>query len=393
MINKRNFLTVMLLIFLITSTLFAKPQVNPGIRVINKDTLEFTLKKFKEGIDFYATGNEPFWTLDIAINQFIHFNILNGLSVNTGSVKGEKAMDANVIRYATQTDIGFFSVTISQRDCSDNMSGEKFSYKVFVEINNPGDTNYKRFEGCGRYVPNYSLNRKWTLKKIGDKEVSASDYINGVPELNIDIESSRFSGMAGCNRMTGSLWAEYNLIRFSDPAMTMMACQQMDLESEFLQALKKTTQYKILRDDLLLSNPDGTTLVFYDPDFTEAESYDNDNDTSRIYRLNDIWVLESLNGVEIDMSKYRNGLPQLEINVDEMNFYGSGGCNQISGYIKIYGSSIKFGPVASTRMLCEGVNEAEFLNALQDANSWKIEKNKLYLMQDGKTVLVLKKTD
>ncbi|MEZ4690641.1 MAG: hypothetical protein R3A12_10830 [Ignavibacteria bacterium] len=63
-------------------------------------------------------------------------------------------------------------MTIYQQECYDDMSGEKFDYKVIVELNNPGDANYKKYEGCGNYVPDYKLNRTWILKKLGDKRCS-----------------------------------------------------------------------------------------------------------------------------------------------------------------------------------------------------------------------------
>lgn len=392
MINKKIYLILTLFLVSTAADLSAKKFNNLNVINSKKDTSEFNLKKFNEGIDFYGMGNEPFWAVDIAIDHHINFNTMNGMSLNTGYVKGEKAMDANVMRFVTQTDSGLFTVTIYEGECSDNMSGEKFSYKVIVEFNNPGDADYKKFEGCGRYVPNYGLNKKWTLKKLGDNEITSSNFKNGLPELQIDIERGRFGGNAGCNRITGSLWSEYNLIRFNDPAITMMACEDMEKEKEFLNALKKTTQFKINGNELILSNPDSVTMVFYDPDVQLNESFEND-DSSRVYRLHDIWLLESINGETADGKNFMKELPQIEINTTEMNFSGSGGCNRINGIIEVKGNSIKFDRIISTRMMCPGTGERDFLAALQNVNAWSIEKNKLYLIQDGKTVIVFKKID
>lgn len=102
---KKLFLTL----FIITSlTLSLDAGQTENMKNPNRDTTELNMKKFKEGVDFYAMGSEPFWNLDLSINQFIHFNELEGVTINLGSVKGEKAMDANVTRYMSETVNGIF---------------------------------------------------------------------------------------------------------------------------------------------------------------------------------------------------------------------------------------------------------------------------------------------
>lgn len=358
-----------------------------------KDTTDFLYNMFKKGIDFYAAGNEPSWSVNLAVNQFLRFNTLSGTEINLGSVKGEKAMDADVIRYAAKTDSGFFSMTISGQKCIDNMSGEEFDYKVIVEINNPGDADYRKYEGCGRYVPDYRLNRNWILKKSGDSSVSDSENLKSIPELSFDIEAGRFSGSGGCNRITGKVISAYNSIKFENPASTMMFCPGMEKEKSFLEALRRTTQYLIIRNELYLSNPDKILLVFQDTVSGLKERNFLADDTLREYKLHDIWVLDSLYGVKAGTENFGKTLPLIEINISEQKITGTGGCNRIFGNFKIDGDKIKIGPMSSTRMYCEGVNESEFLTGLQDADSWEIENNRLYLLKDGIPVVILKKVD
>ncbi len=358
-----------------------------------QDSTDLSMKKYYEGVDFYATGNEPFWSLDIAINQFLKFNTLSGISIKLGSVQSEKAMDANVVRYATQTPEGPFTATISQNECIDNMSGDTSAYRVIVELNNPGDKNYKKFEGCGNYVPNFALNRKWVLKNFGDDELSITEIKNKIPELDIDLERMRFAGYAGCNRIAGGIFLEYNLIRFSNPVSTMMMCENMDLEKKFIDAISRVIYFKILGNQLLLANPDSVVMVLYDPDTVPRERSVTDEDTLREYRLHDIWLLETLNGKPVESKNGKNKIPQLEINVSEKTFTGNGGCNNIFGSFTLDGQSIIFGPAASTRMLCPDSIEPEFMNALKEINVWKISDNHLYLMKDGNEIAVFKKID
>ncbi|MBK8551545.1 MAG: META domain-containing protein [Ignavibacteria bacterium] len=359
----------------------------------SKDTSDFKFKLYSEGVDFYATGNEPFWNLSIAVNQFLRFNSLNGISVKLGSVQSEKAMDANVVRYTASTTGGFFTATISQNVCIDNMSGDTSSYRVIVELNNPGDENYKKFEGCGNYIPNYALSRKWILKQLGDADISISDIKNRIPELEINLENMRFAGNAGCNRVAGGLFLEYNLIRFSNPVSTMMMCENMELEQKFLDAISKVTYFKILGNQLLLANPDTVLMVLYDPETVPKERASFEDDTVRVYRLNDVWVLETLNGKSVEAKNTKNKIPQLEISVTELRYNGNGGCNNIFGNFTVDGRSISFGPAAATRMMCPDSIEPEFLSALKEINTWDIRNNRLYLMKDGTETAVFKKVD
>ena len=248
--------------FLITGSLTAQ-DLNPDYT--QRDSSELLLEKFKNGIDFYANGNEPFWGLNIAMNQFIRFKELEGVEVDLGPVTAEKAMDANVIRFAQQTEKGFFKVTVSQQECFDDMSGEKFDYRVIVELNNPGDPDYRKFDGCGNYVPDYRLNRTWILKQIGNDEVEGSSYTKGAPEITFDIGKDKFSGSGGCNRIFGSLYSEYNILRFGDIASTMMLCPGLDKEKQFIKSLEKVVSYELSGNQLSLSNPDGLLMILYDP--------------------------------------------------------------------------------------------------------------------------------
>ena len=385
---KKSILTILILS---TFTFSLKAGQSKEKENMRRDSSDLNMKKFKEGVDFYAHGNEPFWDLDLSINQFIRFNQLEGITVNLGSVKGEKAMDANVTRYMANTDNGLFTFTMSEQECFDDMSGDTFTYKVIVELNNPGDKNYKKYEGCGRYVTDFRLNRTWILKKTGETDVNESNYIKGLPEITFDIGKNRFSGSGGCNRIMGYVNAEGDRLKFGRVASTLMACKNSDLEKEFLSALESTVNYKITGNQLMLANPDKVLLVFYDPTMELRERTAEDAVTDN--RLNDIWVLESIKDLQANEKNYMKGLPTLEINIKEMRFSGNGGCNSFNGKFESEGNNIKFGPAATTRMMCPGNYESEFLTALSNADSFKIENSRLYLMQNGKGVMVFKKVD
>lgn len=59
------------------------------------------------------------------------------------------------------------------------------------------------------------------------------------------------------------------------------------------------------------------------------------------------------------------------VSFDDGRLTGSGGCNRISGSAVITGVDVKFGPLISTRMMCDGKMEAEaaFIAALEAAKT------------------------
>ena len=67
-------------------------------------------------------------------------------------------------------------------------------------------------------------------------------------------------------------------------------------------------------------------------------------------------------------------------------------CNQLNaGYTTQAGNRLQFGPVRSTRMACPQLNEESALTkALERVNNYQLNTDALLLMQDDKTVMVLK---
>ncbi len=93
------------------------------------------------------------------------------------------------------------------------------------------------------------------------------------------------------------------------------------------------------------------------------------------------WVAFELNGKAVDG-------PTLEYTTDKVS--GTGGCNRFNGPITIEDDAVQIGPLASTRMLCEGKAEieAQYFAALEAARSFTLEGEVLVLKADDGHVLV-----
>ena len=116
------------------------------------------------------------------------------------------------------------------------------------------------------------------------------------------------------------------------------------------------------------------------------------------HMMNDTWLVVTIGekelpaGTEIDLA----GLPQLNIEADEMRYNGSDGCNRLmGGLIELNDKDIRFGVSAGTQMMCPDMEIPDLFNrTLSEVRSWIIKKNQLQLFDEqGAELMQLKKSD
>ncbi|GAB2576835.1 hypothetical protein GCM10027034_03890 [Ramlibacter solisilvae] len=81
--------------------------------------------------------------------------------------------------------------------------------------------------------------------------------------------------------------------------------------------------------------------------------------------------------------------PHILFEATDQRFAGFGGCNSLFGSYAREGAQLRLGPVAATRMACASGMELEkaFATALHVAASWRIEGDRLLLLDQGKGVV------
>jgi uncharacterized membrane protein len=100
------------------------------------------IKKKSEGIDFVATGNEPFWSLEIRNGKDLTFKLADWEAAVVAPLESfNKTVDSTV--YNLQTRSKKWSVVIYSQFCSDGMSPLLYQHKVDILYEG---THYK---GCG----------------------------------------------------------------------------------------------------------------------------------------------------------------------------------------------------------------------------------------------------
>jgi len=80
-------------------------------------------------------------------------------------------------------------------------------------------------------------------------------------------------------------------------------------------------------------------------------------------------------------------IPEISFSVTENKFFGSTGCNRMTGMFTRKGDSLKFDErIVSTRMLCMGYNEKGFIDNLLRTNRFEI-KNGILMLMENETIL------
>lgn len=217
----------------------------------------------RRGVDFVATGSEPFWSLELTSQGQMRFRtVAAGDSLLLPLPAPNQAQDAPVLRYRAQAAAGELTVTIAQRPCPNNMSGEVLPYTVAVDARTAAQPPTRAFAGCGRYLGNYRLHDLWALESMDGQAVAAAQFAQNKPYLELNLTSEQVLGFGGCNSFGGSLTPERAGLRFGTLRGTVLACPALAFERNFRQALSgQSFTYKIENLRLTLKNR-ANTLVF-----------------------------------------------------------------------------------------------------------------------------------
>jgi heat shock protein HslJ/uncharacterized membrane protein len=216
-----------------------------------------------DGIHFHATGHEPEWMLQINHEGAMGFRMLGDAEGwFSPPVKPSPGADTNVVLYHTRTERGELRVTIREQFCLDTMSDDDFPYTVRIEATDA--TGSKEVSGCGMYLPPTRLHDVWMLVRVGDLQVRPGELREGA-RLEFFAAEGRLLGGTGCNTIRGPFEVHENTLRFGPLAQTKVMCHEHAGEVE--QAMMKAMalgwlRYAIRGNELVLSHPDGTELVF-----------------------------------------------------------------------------------------------------------------------------------
>ena len=87
---------------------------------------------------------------------------------------------------------------------------------------------------------------------------------NGVSieKIAVTLTDTEITGRAHCNRFHATISFDESNVAIGPIASTRMACDLLQLESEFLQKLQTVSHRTITSDGATLETPDGNTFLF-----------------------------------------------------------------------------------------------------------------------------------
>ena len=210
--------------------------------------------------------------------------------------------------------------------------------------------------------PDPMLGTKWDLVSI-----------NGQPNntgITLEFTIDGTGGSDGCNGYGATYTINGEQLSFDTSGFmsTMMACdpQIMEAGDIYLTALQTAKTFALNGSQLVIYTDNGE-LLFRQPVALTVE--------------NTRWVLNStLVGGDAVVSLAIDS--DIFMQLTEGNASGSAGCNNFNGSYVLDGAALSFGPLATTRMLCEderNARETEILEILTKTAQFKIERSELQL--------------
>lgn len=205
-------------------------------------------KLIKNDISVIGQGNEPFWSVELNLNQSL-----------TLKQPGKEDIEFKIIESIYNKDISVFKAThnnttvtfkIYNFPCVDDMSGSQAdSYVEFQEQN-------KVLKGCGYILKqDFKLAGEWHVSYMKDYDLKKI-VKESLPYINFQLDKKQLKGHLGCNSFGASYTIQNSNIIIEKMISTMMACPELIIEQKFSQALQNTTRFSL----------DGNTLNFFNQD-------------------------------------------------------------------------------------------------------------------------------
>ncbi|MBX7042444.1 MAG: META domain-containing protein [Ignavibacteria bacterium] len=361
-----------------------------GTTCIADDSLKQMRRAYDAGVMFAGGGEGYSWGVAIFRDKAIKFRATGDRSLNTPSSQLEQNLNSQTMTYTADVESGSISVTIIPEECTNKVAGET-NYSVEVKVRKGVEEQFTFLNGCGRFVPDYGLEGKWSLYKIGNSVIDKDAYPVSIPFLEFIPDSALVKGIAGCNRIQSKYIQEGNRFSVAELMSTEMGCPEEMRENEIISGLRSADTYSLVKGELEFSNASGVKLVY----LREGVQPDNDSTvlTGRYNILNDIWALEKIKGRELSRADFPKGPPILEMHIRDATYFISSECSGYRGSFACTDETLAFGKAEETERKCNPETEVEMLNALYSARQWTAENLRLYITDGKKILLVFRKID
>jgi uncharacterized membrane protein/uncharacterized lipoprotein YbaY len=199
---------------------------------------------------FRAHGNEPFWALEIT-RTTLTFRTPEGQPITLPSPRPELAGGSR--RYAARGDGHDLVATVTDRACTDDMSGMPYPSTVTVALDG------RDYRGCGGDPAALLQGKEWVVEDVNRAGIIDRSRLT----LNFSADN-RIFGRAGCNTYNGRYTLTGESLTVASPVTTLKACAEslMQQEDRFLKVLADVRRFEITeRGALVLHTDDGGSIT------------------------------------------------------------------------------------------------------------------------------------
>jgi heat shock protein HslJ len=179
---------------------------------------------------------------------------------------------------------------------------------------------------------------------------------------------------ADCNTVLGSYTVSGNELSIQLAPSTLVGCPPDSQADQFTADLARVSGYVVAGDNLQLKLGSGGDQMLLSPLPTPS-------------LVGTTWQANSYNNGRGGVQSLLAGTEMTAVFTDDGQMSGSAGCNRYFGPYQSSGGTLKIGPLASSRMLCEPPavmdQELAFLAALEAATQYQFENGRLVLRDAG----------
>ncbi|MFR9166378.1 MAG: META domain-containing protein [Dysgonomonas sp.] len=232
------------------------------------------------------------------------------------------------------------------------------------------------FQGCSsaKNVSKDQLQDKWILKSMNNRDVNQL-FTEKTPYIIINFNLNQISGNAGCNSFNGRFTYNGGLFHAPNIVSTMMACDGMQNETEFLKILGVSSKLNIVNGELIFTQKDIPVLKFSRAQPLTATD------------LTGVWKLQSLEGSSVSPSQ-AGVIPTLEFNFTEGRIHGNAGCNTYNANFTLERNVLEVTPLITTRMTCDKIDqETKFVKLFTGRIDLDLTNGQLQLRKDNKILM------
>ena len=114
----------------------------------------------------------------------------------------------------------------------------------------------------------------------------------------------------------------------------------------------------------------------------------------QINRWDNLYAIEVINGKALDKEEYTEGLPRLELQIQQGRLVGFTGCNSFQAQARLTQNEdevvhIEIGPIMSTKKGCIGaIDEQRFFQALESSSSLLLSNNRILLINEEGVIVL-----